>query len=196
VNDFDNNGRSEFIINWYPPLDSVAYPFATKPELTAQIPALKKQILKYEDYGHKTYDSLFSPEVRSKSLKYEANYLQSAILWNNGGSFELDALPIEAQISPVFGIVADDLDGDGKTDIWLGGNFYSLKPQAGRCNASKGVYLKGDGKRSFIYIPPQASGIRVEGEVRDAGVIQVGGSKHVIIGRNNADALLFEKRKK
>jgi len=129
-------------------------------------------------------------------LKYEANYLQSAILWNNGGSFELDALPIEAQISPVFGIVADDLDGDGKTDIWLGGNFYSLKPQAGRCNASKGVYLKGDGKRSFIYIPPQASGIRVEGEVRDAGVIQVGGSKHMIIGRNNADALLFEKRKK
>ena len=196
VNDFDNNGKSEFIINWYPPLDSVAYPFATKPELTAQIPALKKQILKYEDYGHKTYDSLFSPEVRSKSLKYEANYLQSAILWNNRGSFELDALPIEAQISPVFGIVADDLDGDGKTDIWLGGNFYSLKPQAGRCNASKGVYLKGDGKRSFIYIPPQESGIRVEGEVRDAGVIQVGGSKHVIIGRNNAGVLLFEKRKK
>ena len=54
VNDFDNNGKSEFIINWYPPLDSYAYPFSTKPELTSQLPALKKQILKYEDYGNKT----------------------------------------------------------------------------------------------------------------------------------------------
>ncbi len=193
VNDFDNNGKSEFIINWYPPLDSIAYPFATKAELTAQLPGLRKQILKYVDYGSKTYESLFPPEIRSNSLRYEANYLQSAILWNNNGSFELQALPIEAQESPVFGIVADDLDGDGKTDIWLGGNFYALKPQAGRHNASKGVYLKGNGGRSFTYISPERSGIRVEGEIRDAGVIQVSGSKHLLVGRNNAKVLLFKK---
>jgi len=196
VNDFDNNGKSEFIINWYPPLDSIAYPFATKQELTAQLPGLKKQILRYEDYANKTYDSLFSPEIRSRSLRYEANNLQSAILWNNNGTFELQALPLEAQISPVFGIVADDLDGDGKMDLWLGGNFYALKPQAGRENASKGVFLKGNGERSFIYISPRESGIRVDGEVRDAGVIQVNRSKHLIIGRNNASVLLFGKRKK
>ncbi len=196
VNDFDNNGKSEFIINWYPPLDSIAYPFSTKAELTAQLPGLKKQILRYEDYANKTYESLFSPEIRSKSLRYEANYLRSAILWNNNGSFELEALPLEAQISPIFGIVADDLDEDGKMDIWLGGNFYALKPQVGRCNASKGVFLKGNGTRSFTYISPRESGIKVEGEVRDAGIIQVNGSKHLIIGRNNASVLLFERRKK
>jgi len=122
--------------------------------------------------------------------------LQSAILWNNNGSFELEALPLEAQISPVFGIIVDDLDGDGKIDIWLGGNFYALKPQAGRHNANKGAFLKGNGGRSFTYISPKESGIRVEGEVRDAGIIQVNGSKHLIIGRNNASVLLFGKRKK
>ena len=119
-------------------MDSIAYPFPTKPELTAQLPGLKKQILKYEDYGNKTYESLFSAEIRNNSLRYEVDYLQSAILWNNNGSFELAALPLEAQLSPVFGIVADDLDEDRKTDIWLGGNFYALKPQVGRHNASKG----------------------------------------------------------
>jgi enediyne biosynthesis protein E4 len=195
VNDFDKNGKSECIINWYAPLDSIAYPFATKAELTAQMPGLKKQILKYVDYGNKTYESLFPPEIRANSLQYDANYLQSAILWNNNGSFELQALPLEAQISPVFGIVADDLDGDGKVDIWLGGNFYALKPQVGRFNASKGVYLKGNGGRSFAYISPLQSGIKVEGEVRDAGVIQINGSKHLIVGRNNAGVMLFEKRK-
>ena len=122
--------------------------------------------------------------------------MQSAILWNNNGSFELEALPAEAQFSPVFGIVADDLDEDGIMDIWLGGNFYALKPQVGRHNASKGVYLKGVGGRSFAYISPAESGIKVDGEVRDAGTIQTNGSKHLIVGRNNAKVLLFAKRKK
>ena len=177
-------------------LDSIAYPFPTKAELTSQLPGLRKQILKYEDYGNKTYEDLFPPEIRNNSLRYEANYLQSAILWNNNGNFELQALPIEAQLSPVFGIVADDLNGDNKTDIWLGGNFYALKPQAGRHNASKGFFLKGNGGKSFSYIAPVETGIYVEGEVRDAGTIQVNGSKHLIVGRNNAKVLLFERRKK
>jgi len=195
VKDFDNNGKSEFIINWYPPMDTTAYPFMSKQELTAQIPALKKQILKYGDYAGKTYESLFSAEMRSDAVKYETSFLESAILWNNKGSFELEALPIQAQFSPVFGIVADDLDGDGKIDIWLGGNMYALKPQEGRHNASKGVFLKGNGGKPFTYIPYSESGIKVEGEVRDAAVIQVSGSKHLIVARNNDRALLFSKRR-
>jgi hypothetical protein len=163
--------------------------------LTAQLPGLKKQILRYSDYGHKTYDSLFSAEMRSNALQYEAGFLQSAILWNNRGSFELQALPVQAQFSPVFGIVADDLDGDSKMDIWLGGNFYALKPQAGRHDASKGVFLKGAGSRSFTYIAPGNSGIKVDGEVRDAGIININGSKHLFVARNNAGVLLFKNRK-
>ncbi len=161
----------------------------------SQLPGLKKQILRYEEYSNKTYDSLFSADLRSRALGYEANYLQSAVLWNNNGDFKLEALPVEAQYSPVFGIVADDLDADGKIDIWLGGNFYALKPQVGRHNASKGIYLKGKGGRSFSYISSGESGIKVEGEVRDAAVIQSKGLKHLIVGRNNARVLLFKKRK-
>ena len=106
----------------------------------------------------------------------------------------MQALPNTAQLSPVFGIVADDIDGDGKMDIWLGGNFYALKPQAGRHNASKGVFLKGNGQRSFIHISPNQSGIIVEGEVRDAGLIKAGNSNALIVARNNAKVLLFEKK--
>jgi enediyne biosynthesis protein E4 len=190
VNDFDKNGKSEFIINGYAPLDSIAYPFATKPELTAQIPSLKKQILKYADYGNKTYEMLFTPEQRSNALRYETNYMESAILWNNNGNTELNALPLEAQLSPVFGIVVDDLDGDGKKDIWLGGNFYELKPQAGRHNASKGVLLKQNENRAFTYVTPEAAGIKVNGEVRDAVMI----NKELLVARNNDRVLLFRKK--
>ncbi len=191
VNDFDGNGKSEFIINWFAPLDDRAYPFATKTELTSQLPGLRKSILKYGDYAPKTYDSLFSPEVRSRSIPYEVNYLTSAILWNEGSNYSLAALPIEAQVSPVFGILADDFDGDGKTDIWLGGNFYAMKPQVGRHDASRGVYLKGDGKRAFVYHPH--SGLSVEGEVRDAAIIHSNHAKRIIIARNNLTVLVFER---
>lgn len=191
VNDFDDNGKSEFIINWYPTPEDQPYPFATKTELTSQLPGLRKSILKYEDYAFKTYDSLFSPEVRKRSIPYEVNYLTSAILWNEGNNYSLAALPIEAQVSPVFGILADDFDGDGKIDIWLGGNFYALKPQVGRHDASRGVYLKGDGKRSFVYQPN--AGLSVEGEVRDAAIIQSHHSKRIFIARNNAKVLVFER---
>ena len=108
----------------------------------------------------------------------------------------MTALPLEAQFSPVFGIVADDFDGDGKADIWLGGNFYGLKPQVGRHNASKGVYLKGIGGRLFTFVSPRECGIKIEGEVRDAGVIPINGLKHLIVARNNARVLLFGTRKK
>jgi len=193
VNDFDDNGKSEFIINWYPPLDDLAYPFATKTELTSQLPALRKSILRYGDYASKTYDSLFSPEVRKRSIPYEVNYLESAILWNDGNTYSLVALPIEAQVSPVFGIVTDDFDGDGIKDIWLGGNFYAMKPQVGRHDASRGVYLKGGPNKSFVY--RQNAGLHVEGEVRDAALIQSGKSERIIIARNNAKVLVFQKIK-
>lgn len=193
VNDFDDNGKSEFIINWYPPLDSQAYPFATKTELVAQLPGLRKSILKYEDYAPKTYDSLFSPAVRARSMSYEANYLASAVLWNEGTTYSLVALPTAAQLSPVFGILADDFDGDGNMDIWLGGNFYAMKPQVGRHNDSRGVYLRGNTGKTFTYIPQ--SGLYVEGEVRDAAMIQSKYGKRLFIARNNAKVLVFEKRK-
>lgn len=195
VNDFDTNGKSEFIINWYPPLDNQRYPFAPKMELTSQLPGLRKEILKYQDYAPKTYDSLFTQELRELSISYHADYLESAVLWNNGGNqYELRALPLEAQISPVFGIIANDLDGDGQKDIWLGGNFYALKPQVGRHDASRGVFLKGAGVREFTYLPPKHSGIYVKGEVRDAVGITTADGLKILVARNNDRMLQFKKR--
>jgi hypothetical protein len=196
VNDFDNNGKTEFILNWYAPLDSQSYPFATKGELTSQLPQLRKQILKYEDYAKQTYETLFSPELRQQSLAYQATYLESAVLWNEGGSFQLEALPVEAQIAPVFAIAVDDFNKDGHQDIWLGGNFYGLKPQVGRHDASRGTLLMGKGKRAFEALSPAEAGIYVEGEVRDAVTIETVKGRLMLISRNNEETLIYRKKDK
>ena len=192
VNDFDNNGKSEFIIEWYAPHDSVPYPFAMKQELTFQIPSLRKQILKYEEYARQSYHSLFPENVKANSLRYRADILEHTIFWNDGNSFSMQALPLEAQVSPVFAIASGDFDGDGGMDIWLGGNFYALKPQVGRMDATRGIFLSGTDGRKFSLRSPETTGLFVEGEVRDVRVFNNG--KHIVVARNNSSVKIFRRK--
>lgn len=194
VKDFDKNGKSEFIINWFAPKDEVSYPFESKMEITAQLPHLKRENLKFEDYAHKRYSDLFTEEELQGALPYKAEYLQSAILWNEQDTQpRLEALPIEAQVSPVFAIAIEDMDGDNIKDIFLGGNFYTLRPVVGRHDANFGVYLKGGPQGSFTYLSPAESGVYVKGEVRDAKVIRnTQGSKLLLVARNNDAVLTFK----
>ena len=194
VNDFDENGKSEFILNWYPPNDGKSYPFAGKNDLLSQLPGLRNSITKYEDYAYKTYDSLFPDVTRSRSIAYLCEQLETSVLWNQGnGNFDLAPLPLEAQVSPVYGIAVDDLDDDGIADIWLGGNFYALKPQVGRCDASRGVFLKGMGNREYRYLDPKQVGIYVTGEVRDVKIFNTGSGKKLLLARNNSSMVQFER---
>lgn len=195
VKDFDNNGTIDAIYSLYK-ADSISYPFVLRGELVMQIPSLKREILHYKDYAGKTMKQLFTPAQLKGAIVRNAYYMQSAILINDGkGKFSLKALPVRAQFSPVYGIYAADMDGDGKTDIFLGGNLYSVKPQVGRYDASYGVFLKGDGRGNFTYLPPEESGLFVKGEVRDVKAIRGKDNKpFILVARNNDKAILFKKR--
>ena len=44
--------------------------------------------------------------------------MQSSVFINNkNGTFTAKPLPTEAQLSPMYGIAAEDFDNDGNTDI-------------------------------------------------------------------------------
>ncbi|HPM32629.1 MAG TPA: VCBS repeat-containing protein [Chryseolinea sp.] len=192
VNDFDQNGKSEFIVTWFPPLEERAFPFAAKSDLTSQLPQLKKNSLKYSEYASKTYEELLSANQRENALEYNATYLSSAILWNLGGAgLKLEALPSEVQVSPVFGIVIDDLNNDKHLDLLLCGNFYGLKPEVGRQDSNHGVLLKGDGSGKFISVPSIETGLNLKGEIRDTKVLKIAGKKFILLARNNASAQIF-----
>ncbi len=191
VKDFDQNKKTEFVLNWYPPLDNRPYPFAGRLDMTAQVPSLKKKALKFEDYAKLTYESMFDEAQRKGAIEHKANWLQTSVLWNDGAAFRLEALPMEAQVSPVFGIAVDDLNGDGKQDIWLGGNFYGLKPEVGRHDSSHGVLLTGDGGGGFSFVKNSESGIFVKGEVRDAAVFATKNTKLLLVARNDMEAVFY-----
>ncbi|MBK8566499.1 MAG: VCBS repeat-containing protein [Saprospiraceae bacterium] len=196
VKDFDQNKKSEFVLNWYPPLDDHPYPFAGKLDMTAQVPSLKKKALKFDDYAKLTYETMFTEGERKGAVAHKANWLQTSVLWNDGTGFRLEALPLEAQVSPVFGIAVDDFNVDGKQDIWLGGNFYGLKPEVGRHDSSRGVLLTGDGQGGFVSIKKSESGIYINGEVRDAAVFPTQNGKMLLVARNDAEALIYSLKNK
>ncbi|MCB9049242.1 MAG: VCBS repeat-containing protein [Lewinellaceae bacterium] len=190
VGDYDNNGKYEGIIEWYFGTDEKPYPFASKMDLTAQLPVLKKTALKYSEYAQKQVTDMFSPSALAQSEQKQVTTFSTSILWREGKEFVIKPMPDEAQVSPAFGIETADLDGDGVVDIFLGGNFYGLKPEVGRHDGFSGGYFKGDGKGGFKYISDVECGLKVNGEVRDAWFW----NGQLLLARNNASVLSYKMK--
>ncbi len=191
VNDFDQNGMVEQVICTFN--GDKMYPMALRHDLVAQMPGLKKKYLKYERYKDQTAQDIFTPEQLESAVKLDAYEFETSLLVNQGnGKFELKPLPVEAQVSPVYGIAVHDFDGDGNLDVLLGGNFFSAKPEVGRYDASYGLLLRGDGKGNFKAVKPKESGFYTYGEVRDISVINFGANRMVLVARNNDTLQLFQ----
>ncbi|MBX2945447.1 MAG: VCBS repeat-containing protein [Cyclobacteriaceae bacterium] len=191
TNDFDGNGTLEHI--YARDVGGKILPFTLKHEIVAQMPSLKKKYLKYESYNKHTVQDIFTPTQLKDAHVLTANFLSSSIMLNNGGKkFKIQALPIEAQITPVYSILADDFDKDGNTDLLLGGNLYEAKPEAGRYDASYGTFLKGSGDGNFVNIPSRLCGFSVTGAIRKMQRIQIAGKPYLLIARNNDSVVFFK----
>jgi enediyne biosynthesis protein E4 len=194
--DFNKNGQTECIPVYYKS-DGKAYPYWLKGDMEKEIPALKKKFLQFKSYAGKQFNEIFSEEELKQATKLTVNETRSAVFVNDGkGHFTFQPLPVEAQLSPVFATIIKDLNGDGITDIFMAGNFYGLKPQTGRLDASYGTLLLGSHGHNFHYMPPKLSGLFVRGEVRDASMITRGNKDPImVVARNNEDLILFQKTK-
>lgn len=195
VNDFNNNGQTECIPVYYK-TDGRPYPFNLKEDLAAQIPLLKKKFLRYEAYAGKPIEDIFSSDQLKTALKLSVKQTQSCIFYNDGkGKFSMLPLPAMAQISPVFGILVTDINEDHLKDIFLAGNFYGVKPEVGRYDASYGITFLADSQHHFNYIKPVQSGLFIKGEMRDVKQITTRQGNDIIISRNNDSLQIFRQNK-
>jgi len=187
LKDFDDNKKVEPLIEWYPPLEDRPYPWATKSSIQAQLPHLKKKTLKYSDYAQATYETLFTPEERAGALEWRANELRSSVIWNDGiGKVNMAPLPWQAQLTSQFTTAIGDVNGDGRPDLWLGGNVTETAPQVGRMDAGRGTLLLNAGDRKWTYADNAQAGVSIPGNVRDAQYIDLAdGKKALLVGVNN-----------
>jgi len=121
--------------------------------------------------------------------KLTVTTLASIIVRNVKGKLTLSELLPSVQWSPVFAFLTGDLNGDGKTDIVTGGNFFGVLPYEGRYDAGYGNVLLNN-VSSFSSLSPWQSGLSFGGEVRDIKKIWVRNRPVFMVARNN-NSLLF-----
>ena len=190
VKDFDGNGSVEQIVTCYN--EGVSYPITMRDDLIRALPYLKARYLNYKNYARQTVTDIFSPAELAGAIVKQARTFATALARNNGdGSFTLVPLPLEAQLAPVYGILARDLDGDGKPDLLLAGNFDGVKPEIGRMSASYGLLLRGDGTGRFAPVRAAESGFFVPGQARDIQAIRTRQGELIVVTRNNDRPLVF-----
>ncbi len=184
VKDFDQNGSLDQIITVYQ--GEEAYPLVLRPDLVAQMPALKRKYLKHASYAEQTIADMFTPEQRDGSLVQEVYQGASMLFLNRGdGTFDGQPLPTAAQLAPVYAWLPLDVNGDGHLDLLGGGNFFKAKPEVGIYAASYGLWLLGDGKGGFQPVPPQDRHFKLSGEVRSLLPLKTPQGRSVLVGRNN-----------
>jgi enediyne biosynthesis protein E4 len=194
VGDFAGTGFVEQIITTY--TNGVSYPVTMRDELIKAVPSLAQRFPTYASYAQKKISDIFSPAELARAVTKNAYTFATSLVQNNGdGSFTLVPLPTEAQLAPVYGILAADVDGDGHTDLLLGGNFDGLQPEFGRMSASYGLLLRGDGKGSFAPVRGTRSGFVVEGQTRDIQRVRTAQGDLYVVARNNDRPLVFRATK-
>jgi hypothetical protein len=189
VKDFDGNGFPEQIVSLYE--NDKSLPLALRDELTNALPYLKPRYPKYSDYAGQTVEQVFGSALTDAVLKQAETFASAIALSNRDGSYTLVPLPREAQIAPVYGILAGDFDHDGKLDLLLAGNFSVVQPEIGSMMASFGLMLRGNGRGGFTALHADQSGFVVPGESRDIQRLRTRRGDLYIVARNNDRPLVF-----
>ena len=192
VNDFSHSGGGnvEQILTSY--RNGASYPLAGRDELVHKIPALKTKYPTYQAFGASRIEDIFPGADIRQAQTREADTFASAVALNNGnGTFSLQSLPMEAQFAPIYAALAGDFDGDGKTDLLVGGNLYGVTPALGRYDASYGLLLRGDGAGHFAPVDMERSNFVIDGQMRDLKLLRAADGRRLIAVARNNDRLLI-----
>lgn len=190
VKDFAHNGFLQQVISYYN--NGKRYPLALRDELLRSIPPLRGQFRSYKDYANQTVADVFPEREIEGAVVRNAYTFASSLVRNNGdGSFTMVPLPLEAQIAPMYGTLATDVDGDGNADLLMAGNLDGVKPELGKMSAGYGVYLRGDGKGRFTALREPEGGFFVPGQARDIQRVRTRKGSLYVVSRNNDRPIVF-----
>ncbi|SDE75335.1 Repeat domain-containing protein [Pricia antarctica] len=199
--DLDGNGSVDPLISFYL-RDSVGtkkeYLYHPWQDVTKQYVGIRKRFNSYGEFGESTLPEMFPDGLLDDATVLSLNYMKTAWIENLGGEkFKIHALPIAAQIAPIYGILPQDLDGNGSMDLLLVGNDFGMEVQQGPADALVGLALKNKGNGSFEPIPLDKSQFFVPGDGKSLIRLNLNNEKNLIVASQNNDSLkVFERYQK
>jgi hypothetical protein len=195
--DLDDNGLLDAMVFCYMRAEDGSrklFPMSAKDDMASQMISVRKKFPTYKSYGLATIDDLWTAKDKENALAFKATDMSSSFIENLGkGNFAIHALPSAAQMAPVYGMIAEDFDGDGNLDLLMVGNDYGMEPYSGRHDAFMGLYLAGNGKGHFTPRTIEGSGFYVPGDAK--ALTRIHTPKHdLYLATRNQDSLLAFQR--
>lgn len=170
------------------------YPWRTRKDLSAEIPAIARRFPKNDDYAKATLDEILGEGKLAQADRFVATELRSGVFLSEpGGKFRFEPMPRIAQIAPLQGLVAGDFNGDGHADIYAVQNSYAPIPVVGRFDGGLSQLLQGDGRGNFIRVPLLDSGLVVPGDAKALVTLDFDqdGWPDFLLTRNSGTTLAF-----
>ncbi|MCC6724882.1 MAG: VCBS repeat-containing protein [Saprospiraceae bacterium] len=193
--DFDKNNDLDAIVACYYRMEDDSKqlcPVHFWDDLNKQSPKFRRRFSRYKQYGLATVDSLLTPEEQKTATILECNYVYTSYIENlSGGKFKMSALPIQAQVSPVNGLIPFDINGDGNLDLLLTGNDFGNEVFSGTYDALSGLVLLGNGKGGFQPVPIPQSGLMVPGDAKAFGRLSDKNGSLFLATQNRGDLRAF-----
>lgn len=195
--DLDKNGMVDPLISYYLRDSSGTkreYLYHPWQDVVKQFAGIRKKFNSFGEFGESTLPEMFSDGLLDDALVLSFNYMETSWVENQGnGKFRLHALPVSAQLAPIYGILPVDLDDDHFLDLLLVGNEHGFEVQQGPADAFVGLALKNDGKGGFVPIPLEKSHFFVPGDAKGLVALNHRNEQSLFAATQNNDSLkVFE----
>jgi len=179
IADYDENEQPDAVMTYY--LQDKEVPFHFRDDLLSRFYSLRKRFPDYTSYAQSGWADLF-PAQSGQSVEIES--FASVWIENDGGQLTLHELPMPAQLGPIHGIAAADVNRDGQADLLLSGNSYATETHTGRYDALNGLVLLQDSSR-FRPCAIAESGLYLPGDQKSLILLKSVNNQRLIIGGSN-----------
>ena len=78
--DYDNNGSVDPILFYH--IQGKSFPYASRDELIAQLPMLKKRFVDYESYSSAVFETIFTDKEQKMSKELVATTFETSVFIN------------------------------------------------------------------------------------------------------------------
>lgn len=188
--DFDANGTNDiFLARYYN--DTLLVPIRGRECSSQQMPGIARQFPTYSAFAGADLSGILGADLEN-ALHYKAHLFSSVILRNENGKFQIEKLPVEAQLSAVTGILVEDVNGDQKKDLVLAGNKFDVEVETTAADASPGVILTAGNDGGFKALKPGESGFFVPYNVKDIKILKRGETWIILVAVNNDALRVFQ----
>jgi hypothetical protein len=176
-------------------IDGTEFPYYGRALLGRDNDLVTMRYPTYAAFADASAEAIFGARLRS-ALHYQADTFASVWLRNEGGGrFTSHPLPDAAQISPIRGILVQDVDGDGNLDLVTAGNLLDTEPNTPPADAGKGLVLRGDGRGHFHPVSPTRSGFLAPLDARDLARVATPRGELVLVANHAGPLQAFLVRR-